>query len=178
MLKGAETRPTFVPDNNTCGPDNFMLRDGVCDEITNTKRCLFDGGDCCLADKVTSFCKNCLCNLAIDTAKLERQFREMEIKPFKTPNRIDEATERWLIVVEEVVSGPVCGVLCLDHVENNLINCWQYKENEQVCQCGWVESFPSPEHLVNLSWNLTDIISDLTNNKAYLQMGKTLKGGK
>ncbi len=33
---------------NVCGADNFMLRDGVCDEPTNNELCHWDGGDCCL----------------------------------------------------------------------------------------------------------------------------------
>ncbi len=33
---------------NVCGAENFMLRDGVCDEPTNNERCHWDGGDCCL----------------------------------------------------------------------------------------------------------------------------------
>ncbi len=36
-----------------------MLRDGICDEATNTELCHWDGGDCC-QDKSTKtdvFCK-------------------------------------------------------------------------------------------------------------------------
>ncbi len=41
-----------------CGANNFMLRDGVCDDATNTKVCHWDGGDCCLDKftKDTSYC--------------------------------------------------------------------------------------------------------------------------
>ena len=51
-----ETNPGNV---EVCGADNFMLRDGMCDEATNTEQCLWDGGDCC-QDKSTInelFCK-------------------------------------------------------------------------------------------------------------------------
>ncbi len=30
-----------------CGANSFMLRDGVCDELTNNAKCHWDGGDCC-----------------------------------------------------------------------------------------------------------------------------------
>ncbi len=31
-----------------CETLNFMLRDGVCDKVTNNEECNWDGGDCCL----------------------------------------------------------------------------------------------------------------------------------
>ncbi len=33
-----------------------MIGDGVCDEVTNNERCLFDGGDCCKEDKSMTTC--------------------------------------------------------------------------------------------------------------------------
>ncbi len=42
-----------------CGADSFMLRDGVCDELTNTALCHWDGGDCCLDKSIkdTTLCQ-------------------------------------------------------------------------------------------------------------------------
>ena len=39
---------------------SFMLRDGVCDEATNTEECFFDGGDCCTENTAVW---NCECML-------------------------------------------------------------------------------------------------------------------
>ncbi len=37
------------------------LQDGYCDDITNTKECLYDGGDCCCQDADFSYCSECNC---------------------------------------------------------------------------------------------------------------------
>ena len=47
--------------DNKCSKNSFLIGDGVCDDITNTKRCLFDGGDCCLSRKNTKLCIDCTC---------------------------------------------------------------------------------------------------------------------
>ncbi len=61
--ESAELPPTRESNQGgnieVCGADSFMIRDGVCDEATNTEKCHWDGGDCCqdkfLADE--SLCK-------------------------------------------------------------------------------------------------------------------------
>ena len=50
-----------IISSSGCDADSFMIRDGVCDEITNTERCLYDGGDCCKEDKSTELCNVCTC---------------------------------------------------------------------------------------------------------------------
>ena len=49
----------------SCTALSFLIGDGVCDEATNTYRCLYDGGDCCKADseKDTKYCQDCTCKL-------------------------------------------------------------------------------------------------------------------
>ncbi len=57
-----------VGNINACGANSFLIRDGQCDEVTNNKLCLFDGGDCChqqeQEDNGISFCKDCSCRVA------------------------------------------------------------------------------------------------------------------
>ncbi len=49
----------FGGNIEVCGADSFMLRDGVCDELTNNETCHYDGGDCCLDrdQKDTTLCR-------------------------------------------------------------------------------------------------------------------------
>ena len=35
--------------------------DGMCDDLTNTLECNYDGGDCCGTDIVTTECNICVC---------------------------------------------------------------------------------------------------------------------
>ena len=35
--------------------------DGYCDDATNDGRCHFDGGDCCLPNKISQYCFFCIC---------------------------------------------------------------------------------------------------------------------
>ena len=47
----------------------FIVGDGLCDDVTNTPECLFDGGDCCGGlTPICTFCKcKCQCNSAGST---------------------------------------------------------------------------------------------------------------
>ena len=36
--------------------------DGYCDDVSNILECNFDGGDCCLPNKVTDYCTECICH--------------------------------------------------------------------------------------------------------------------
>ena len=66
-----------------CGADSFMIKDGICDELTNTKRCIYDGGDCCKADKLTHMCKMCLCKMEVDEHQLTEFYSSQHVKAFK-----------------------------------------------------------------------------------------------
>jgi len=43
-----------------CGSPAYK-GDGNCDDDNNTPTCAWDGGDCCLVPKKTTYCKKCLC---------------------------------------------------------------------------------------------------------------------
>ena len=53
-----------------------MIGDGICDEITNVERCLFDGGDCCREKKSTPLCKICTCRLNVNKYQLKEQLEQ------------------------------------------------------------------------------------------------------
>ncbi len=168
--------------NQTCGADSFMLRDSVCDDTANMARCLYDGGDCCLEFKETKYCKSCACILDVDQGRLRNLFSQLNILPVDKPTDVEIAMERSIvevIKVEDVVSGGVCGVLCLDHeARNGELNSWIYLEDEKICKCGWIESVLCPEKMVNNSRPLD--IDGLTNatSTAFIQLGKTVPCGK
>ncbi len=46
--EGEMTTQAAGGNADVCGAESFMLRDGVCDEATNTQICHWDDGDCCL----------------------------------------------------------------------------------------------------------------------------------
>ena len=41
---------------------NQIVGDGYCHDKTNNAECNFDGGDCCLSCKITTFCSECVCH--------------------------------------------------------------------------------------------------------------------
>ncbi len=171
-------KTAFSHGNTTCGGDSFMLRDGVCDEATNTRVCQFDGGDCCQQIKVRTLCKNCSCILFIDQSKVEQQFIEFDIKPFKDPAKVDSAIEDWVTEVADVISAQVCAVLCLDHNQADNINAWRYNGIDNNCQCGWIRSSPCPMLIIDPKWTFGKL-SDLTFTKAtFVQLEKIIPCGK
>ncbi len=47
---------------NECFHENrLQVGDGICDDLSNTKACHFDGGDCCGLEIVAFFCRDCYC---------------------------------------------------------------------------------------------------------------------
>ncbi len=153
-----------------------MLRDAVCDEATNAAVCLFDGGDCCLEFKATHLCKNCSCILTVDSKKLIEQFKSLGIRPLKNPGEFKSVIQKDIdITVEDVISGPVCAVLCLDSErEADSINSWEYRQSQKTCQCGWIESTMYSNDLVIKDWTLTNVTANLTMFNTFVQLNKTI----
>ena len=163
-------------DNTSCGANSFMLRDAVCDEATNIAVCLFDGGDCCLEFKATHLCKNCSCIQTVDQDKLMDQFNSLGIRPLANPGKFSSVIQKDLIItVEDVISGPVCAVLCLDSErEADSINSWEYRQSQKTCQCGWIEATMYPDDLVIKDWHLTNVPANLTMFNTFVQLSKTI----
>ncbi len=46
-----------------CTTKSYLIGDGDCNDVTNTERCLFDGGDCCKdrSKKTSDLCLDCNC---------------------------------------------------------------------------------------------------------------------
>ncbi len=159
-----------------------MLRDYVCDEVTNIALCLFDGGDCCLEGKDRSLCRNCSCILSVDNDDLQKEFDDWDIKPLDKPEDFFGTVGTWTVVVREVISGPVCIVLCLNHDQKDQINAWHYGTEEQICTCGWIGSTNCPEDMVLANQTMLDDGS-LGMSKtfgafwAFVQLGKTVPCG-
>ncbi len=53
----------------SCSANSFMIGDGICDDVTNIRSCLFDDGDCCQPQGMNNeasalkFCQQCSCKL-------------------------------------------------------------------------------------------------------------------
>ncbi len=158
-----------------------MMRDGVCDEVSNIAKCLFDGGDCCLENKDRTLCRKCACMLHVDEGELFERFEELEIKQAEGPENLRSAMADGGITVEvkNVVSGLVCATLCLDHKKANLLNAWHYQQNTETCTCGWVESGSCPERMVakQSNYNHSYLVMNGTNIHAFVQLAKTIGCG-
>ncbi len=156
----------------------------MCDEASNTAKCLFDGGDCCQENKDKALCRDCICVLDVKQEDLIKQFREMEIKPVEQQASANTAMgfEGGAVEVGEVVSAEVCSLVCLEHKKADELNAWLYNANGRICRCGWIESASCPRKVVLLNWSLEDNI-DLTNtsgiehHEAFVQLKKTIPCG-
>ncbi len=171
-------------DNTSCSANSFMLRDSVCDEATNIETCLYDGGDCCLEAKVTKLCKNCSCILSVNRDDLQLEFSSLTIRPLEKTINFSTVIGDWTVEVTDVVSGPVCAILCLSHEANDRINAWHYDGQSLVCTCGWVESAICPEDKIVMpdNGNQTtlidyDAIVMTRELHAFVQLGKTVPCG-
>ncbi len=172
-----------IGNSATCGADSFMLRDSVCDDTTNTKACLYDGGDCCLEMKNTHLCRQCQCILDVDPHKLEDYIIHLDIREIA----LTEAKEQQvLLTVDNVVSGQVCATLCLEHDNRDYFNSWSYfqktSDKEQGgCMCSWTSSVSlcsgPARNLPTVDFNDFNADHNVTLTKMFVQVEKTLPCG-
>ena len=162
-----------------CGENDFMMRDGVCDEATNMERCLYDGGDCCLENKDTLMCKVCTCKLKVDNGLLDNGFKELEVKQLKHSDDFDSIVTTVVAKVDQMLSQEVCSVLCLlEHDKRDQINAWHYNKGRRQCQCAWIESIYCNVIEKNLDQSVMDVqTSVFDSTSAFIQMNKTIPCG-
>ncbi len=135
-----------------CSAKSFLIQDGVCDEITNTERCLYDGGDCCLEDKQTHICRKCTCHMDFDESKLDKELEELGAAQLISDNIV-----RFLIVkhVVDVASKMTCSALCFNANKNGLveIDSIMYFQTSapRNCSCASFESCFNASHWQSLA---------------------------
>ncbi len=165
-------------DNTACGADSFMLRDGVCDDPSNIPKCFYDGGDCCKENKNTDLCRECKCIIDVDFENMYETFGELQIKPVWDSEKFHALIETsWSVIkVDDVISGQVCAALCLEHEMADEFNAWHYHVNDEICNCGWVDSASCPEEMVANYWSNDTVLkmSTFVKRKAFIQIEKTV----
>ncbi len=131
---GQMENKTLEKQEGGCSAMSFLIKDGVCDEITNTPPCLYDGGDCCLEEKKTKLCQNCSCIVPVTRVELMQLYKANRVKVY-SGWKIDKFTE--LKVVEEVAEKEGCQKLCLDFsLVNNEMDSWKYEVDvNKTCTC-------------------------------------------
>ncbi len=90
------------------------------------ERCLYDGGDCCLENKVTNLCRICTCSVTVSVSDLNKRLKEHQavVMPVGLENFRDVKK------VVDVDSENSCWTLCLD---TKGVNAWYY--DQQLCTC-------------------------------------------
>ncbi len=170
-------------DEATCGANSFMLRDGVCDELTNTERCLWDGGDCCLdRTKIDrTLCKTCICLATVDSVQLMTLFEALGVMRFDDPGDFPKLISKTEKNVAEVISYQVCTSVCLDTSLDNVVNGWMYNVETRICTCSWVKSTQCfKENALSKMNSLDDFSEDngFLIMQSFVQTAKVLDCGK
>ncbi len=115
---------------------------GVCDELTNHARCIFDGGDCCknVHEKNTDHCNVCTCRKTVNVETLKETYETGEIKRFKHVEHYSNLSVENFKHFQEVESVDVCSLLCLEFDDEALVNSWMFFKKSRSCRCQWVKS--------------------------------------
>ncbi len=160
-----------------------MIRDGVCDELTNTAKCLYDGGDCCLDfhKKDTTLCRECTCQLTVDILEMQSLFSATGVKRFQDPDDFPKLILASTHVAEDVGSIEVCSSLCLGEiVAEKPVNGWGYNSGSRICTCAWLKSidYCSSENKLELLSDASALNNDIHfNDIAFMQTSKILECG-
>ncbi len=116
-----------------------MLKDGVCDEVTNIERCLYDGGDCCSDKKDTNLCSTCSCKIDFDQNALHELYKDLKVQAFENIADFDELFTDIQKSVDDVETMDTCSYICMDESLLDLVNSWSYNFDTEQCQCTWVD---------------------------------------
>ena len=147
-----------------------MLRDGVCDDPTNTLSCLYDGGDCCLPNKATHLCRDCTCILEVDFDDISQKFTEFEVDSLATPLAFDNRVSWIERTVSDVIDVGVCTMICLDNELMEIVNAWQYDDVSKRCKCGWIDFYT--DELISVAANNPFSGISLCSTVAFVQFSK------
>ncbi len=115
-----------------------MINDGVCDEVTNMERCLFDGGDCCQPDKNSNLCNICKCIIDFDVESLNQSYSEFQVEVFEI---FAEYSDRVTFIAKSVTNVETldtCSWICMDSSEDN-VNSWRFVPDNGYCECTWAD---------------------------------------
>ncbi len=154
-----------------------MINDGVCDELTNVERCLFDGGDCCLVNKTKSMCSVCTCKQKVNSGELASAFDKYQVRLVGYPEDYLQSVSSEVKAVEDVESEDVCSVLCLEKELEDQVNSWLFYHDSRNCTCSWLEThFCDYETLL---FHPIDESSSMpwTEMSFFVQMRKTIPCG-
>ena len=124
--------------------------------MTNTQRCLYDGGDCCLEDKRMHLCKVCTCIKDVNKDDLNTKMIENNVKAIKSD--YDLVTNfKVMKTVFEVLSVDVCTVICFEAMEKDKqgidgINSWIYQriKGNNTCFCTHFEDCYKDKDMISL----------------------------
>ncbi len=109
-----------------------MLNEGICDELTNHQRCIFDGGDCCRQNKSTELCSVCTCKLNTAEEQLNDDYESLDVRVFHNMDTFTQQNIKIVATVEDVQSFQVCSRICMDADRYSLVDDWKILMNRKA----------------------------------------------
>ncbi len=181
-----------------CSANSFMINDGVCDELTNNQRCLFDGGDCCRQEKSTELCSVCTCRLDVTIDDLKEDYLAQEVNLYLDVEGFQKQKQTTVATVADVESLYVCSRICMDvtttsyigdwnivqNYKTNLwrdhVNAWLFQSSNRSCSClNLLTSSVCPLNNESLVPAHADVFPEFPYLELiFLQMSKMLTCGK
>ncbi len=117
-----------------------MINDGVCDEITNVERCLFDGTDCCRRDSSKQMCNVCICKMLVDMDEFYNdKIPKFNARALHDPSDFETQDMTNWLEMPKSESFETCSMMCMDVELEALVNSWTYESMSKTCNCAWIE---------------------------------------
>ncbi len=165
-------------DANVCGgPESFMIGDGICDELTNTGQCRWDGGDCCFdrSKKDSTLCTTCTCKVTVNTTELLVTFQSTEVRMFQNLSNYDSLIWETDKIVDDILSDEVCFTICLNFELQDAVNGWRFSTETNTCSCSWLKSTKCIRDMDLMPVTFQNYFAlSLAPAKAFVQLAKTV----
>ncbi len=156
----------------TCPASKSLIGDGICEDDINTEICAYDGGDCCLEEKITDLCHDCICTFTVDENRLMLRFADDTVKTFKSKAWFDLVFRKAVKTFAKVSSVNVCSQLCFVTASGESTNSWIYTIEVADCTCTLLDTIPC--------YDLSLLASPQRPPKdfaMFIQIGKTIPCG-